>query len=32
MFYMQGCREVAMLVGEGWRYMRGDTLVLHARV
>ena len=23
---------MAMLVGEGWRYMRGDTCVLHARV
>ena len=32
MFHMQGCREVAMLVGEGGRYMRGDTRVLHERV
>ena len=24
--------EMAMLVVEGWRYMRGDTCVLHARV
>ena len=31
MFYMQGCREVAMSVGEGGS-MRGDTCVLHARV
>ena len=32
MFYMKGCREVAMSVVEGGRYMRGDTCVLHARV
>ena len=31
MFYIQGCREVAMSVGEG-ASMGGDTCVLHARM